>query len=55
MERVTLVCLDQCVFVVLCCMCAVWCSGINCTLTEGTDGGNIMETVTIGESGLSCA
>ena len=25
-------------------MCAVWCSGINCTGTEGTDEGNIMET-----------
>jgi len=30
-------CLDQCV-------CAVWCSGVNCTGTEGTDEGNIMET-----------
>jgi len=37
------------------CVCAVWCSGINCTGTEGTDGGNIMETVTGGEGGLSCA
>ena len=42
----------------LCCvvfMCAVWSSGINCTGTEGTDGGNIMKTVTGGEGGLSYA
>ena len=31
-------------------MCAVWFSGINCTCTEG----NIMETVSGGEGGLSC-
>ena len=31
-------------------MCAVWCSGINCTCTEG----NIMGTVSVGEGGLSC-
>jgi len=48
-------CLDECVCVVLGCVSAVWCSGINCAFTEGTDGGNIMETVTGGEGGLSCA
>jgi len=31
-------------------MCLVWCSGINCTCTEG----NIMWTVSGGEGGLSC-
>ena len=31
-------------------MCAVWCSGINCTCTEG----NIMGTVSGGVDGLGC-
>ena len=35
-------CLDQCV-------CAVWCSWVNCTGTEGTGEGNIVET------GVMCA
>jgi len=49
------VCLDKCVCVVLGCMCAVRFIRINCTGTEGTDEGNIMETVTSGEGGHSCA
>ena len=41
--------------VVLCCLCAVWCSGINCTGTLGTDCGNVMETISGGDGELSCA
>ena len=28
---------------VVLCVCAVWCSRINCTCSEGTDEGNILE------------
>jgi len=44
-----------CLCCVVLCVCAVCCSGINCTCTEGKDSGNSMEIVTSGEGGIRCA
>ena len=41
--------------VVLGCVCAFWCSGINCTGTLVTDCSNVMETISGGDGELSCA